>query len=492
MKAIMVMFDSLNRHMLAPYGCDWIHTPNFQRLAEKSACFDDSYVGSMPCMPARREIHTGRYNFLHRSWSPLEPFDDSMPEILKNNGIYTHLVSDHYHYWEDGGSTYHTRYNTWEIARGQEGDPWKGEVKDPEIPEHLGGRTNVLWRQDWVNRKYMRTEETHPQTVTFHMGLDFMKTNQDQDNWFLQIEEFDPHEPFFTHEKYQKLYPHNFNGPHFDWPDYKPVDETEAQIEHMRYEYAALVSMCDANLGKILDAMDEYNLWDDTMLIVNTDHGFLLGEHDWWAKCVQPFYNEIAHTPLFIWDPRCGIKGARRQSLVQTMDLAPTLLEFFGVTVPQDMQGKSLRETLASDTPVREAALYGIHGGHVNCTDGRYVYMRAPVAEDNQPLYNYTLMPTHMRNRFSVEELRSAALCGPFSFTKGCQVLKIRSFGIPELNFNPHQFGTLLFDLANDPFQEHPLNDPEVETKMIAHLLKLLKESDAPQEQYERLGLSAY
>jgi len=137
MKAIMIMFDSLNRRLLPPYGCDWIQAPNFKRLASKTVTFDNCYVGSLPCMPARREIHTGRYNFLHRSWGPIEPFDDCMPEILHTNGVYTHLVSDHYHYWEDGGCTYHTRYKSWEIIRGHEGDPWKGEVKDPDIPDHV-------------------------------------------------------------------------------------------------------------------------------------------------------------------------------------------------------------------------------------------------------------------------------------------------------------------------------------------------------------------
>ena len=126
MKAIMVMFDTLNRHMLPPYGCDWTHAPNFKRLADRTVTFDNSYVGSMPCMPARRELHTGRYNFLHRSWGPLEPFDDSMPELLKTNGVYTHIVTDHQHYFEDGGSSYIERYNTWQFMRGQEGDAWKG------------------------------------------------------------------------------------------------------------------------------------------------------------------------------------------------------------------------------------------------------------------------------------------------------------------------------------------------------------------------------
>ena len=77
-------------------------------------------------------------------------------------------------------------------------------------------------------------------------------------------------------------------------------------------EYAASLSMCDAWLGKVLDVMDEYEIWGDTILIVNTDHGFLLGEHDWWAKCVQPFYGEVANSPLFIWAPRCACRNERR------------------------------------------------------------------------------------------------------------------------------------------------------------------------------------
>ncbi|MBW7458085.1 sulfatase-like hydrolase/transferase, partial [Paenibacillus sepulcri] len=192
MKAVMLMFDSLNRHMLAPYGCDWVHTPNFQRLAERSVTFDRCYSGSLPCMPARRDLQTGRCSFLHRSWGPLEPFDDSMIECLRKSGVYTHLTTDHTHYFEDGGATYHTRYNTWEYARGQEGDPWKGHVKNPEIPESLSGRTGDLWRQDWVNRQYLDAEEKQPLAVTVDRGIEFMERNHDQDRWFLQIEAFDP------------------------------------------------------------------------------------------------------------------------------------------------------------------------------------------------------------------------------------------------------------------------------------------------------------
>lgn len=484
MKAIMVMFDSLNRHMLPPYGCKWVKAPNFQRLAEKTVTFDNSYVGSMPCMPARRELHTGRYNFLHRSWGPLEPFDDSMPEILKNNGVYTHLISDHQHYWEDGGCTYHHRYSTWEIVRGQEGDQWKGEVADPEIPEHLG----QFWRQDAVNRKYMKSEEEQPQAVTFKLSLEFIEKNITSDNWFLQIETFDPHEPYFTQQHYKDLYPHEYNGPHFDWPAYSKVrDDEHSAIEHIRYQNAALISMCDHYLGKVLDMMDKYNMWKDTMLIVNTDHGFLLGEHDWWAKCAMPFYNEIAHTPLFIWDPRTGIRNERRSALVQTIDLAPTLLDFFNVTIPKDMQGKPLKQTMIDDTKVHDAILYGIHGGHINCTDGRYVYMRAPVSADNSPLYEYTLMPTHMRCMFSPDELQDIRLAEPFHFTKGCRTMRIASR--KKLSGSAHPFGTMLFDMEKDPQQLSPISDVKIEEYMLEHMKKLIKQNDCPPEQYERIGL---
>jgi arylsulfatase A-like enzyme len=493
MKAVMVMFDSLNRRLLAPYGCsqpsgcDWVQSPNFQRLAEHACTFETSYVGSMPCMPARRELHTGRANFLHRSWGPLEPFDDSMPQQLREAGVLSHLISDHYHYWEEGGANYHTKYSSWEIVRGQEGDPWKGDLRLKELPESRNNeRGGGSWlRQDWVNRSYMQAEADQPQPTTFRLGEEFLRANADEDNWFLHLETFDPHEPYFSPKRFHDLYRQYLQDYHWDWPPYAPVTQSPEEVRHMRAMSAALHTMCDEYLGRILDLMDELNLWDDTMLIVNTDHGFLLGEHDWWAKCTQPFYNEIANTPLFIWDPRSRVAGERRRSLVQTMDLPATILEYFGQDLPPDMQGRPLRDTIAHDTPVREAGLYGLFGAHVNVTDGRYTYLRANVTEDNTPLYEYTLMPAHMKAAFGVDELQDIQLQEPFSFTKGCRTMKVAGRSWRRAS----DFGTLLFDLQTDPAQEHPLDDPVVEQRMVDLLVGLMRKNDCPAEQYERLGL---
>lgn len=484
MRAIMVMFDTLCRGFLPPYGNDWVHAPNFRRLAARTAQFQNCYVGSMPCMPARRELHTGRYNFLHRSWGPLEPFDDSLPQLLSQAGVYTYLATDHYHYWEDGGATYHNRFDAYAFARGHEGDPYLGDARRSEPPpEWRNGRQGIR-RTDWFNRQHQRSEAEQPQTLTFAAGLDFLRRHHDVDRWFCLIETFDPHEPFFTQRHYQDLYPHTWDGTTFDWPEYGRAGPAR-DSEHLQKMYAALLTMCDRNLGRVLDLMDEQGMWDDTLLIVNTDHGFLLGEHDHWGKCRMPFFQEVAHIPLFVWDPRSRIAGERREALVQTIDLAPTLLEFFGQPVPRDMMGVPLRATIERDAPVRQAALYGIHGGHVNVTDGRFVYMRGPVPGRNAPLAQYTVMPTHMRSLFAAAELQAWERHPGFAFTKGCPVMRIPCAA-------PGYFTgleTRLYDLATDYGQQRPIADDAVERRMTELLVAGLHAAEAPPEQYERLGL---
>jgi arylsulfatase A-like enzyme len=489
MKAVMVMFDSLNRRLLNPYGCDKTITPNFSRLAERSVRFENCYAGSLPCMPARRELHTGRYNFLHRSWGPLEPFDDSMPAILSKNNIHSHLASDHCHYWRDGGATYHGRYSSWENFRGQEGDFWKGvtgdiEDRDPNLIPFEGFR-KPIYNQDIINRRYLQKEELHPQTLTFNAGLEFMETNAAQENWFLQIECFDPHEPFFSYDAYKKLYPTDYSGPRFDWPDYAPVKESPEEVAEARRSYFALLSMCDHSLGRILDAFDRLDLWKNTMLIVNTDHGLLLGEHGFWGKNYMPQYNEVAHIPLFIWDPRYGKINETRSGLVQTIDLPATILDYFGLPLPPDMMGKPMAPLIAEHKPIREAALFGLHGAQAGCTDGRYVYMKAP-GESNSPLYNYTLMPTHMMWFFSPQEIKTMEKVKPFRFTKDLPLLRFEALS----HTAAAGYGDLLFDLSVDPGEIHPIKDnPSLEKSMREILITLMRENDAPPEQFKRLGL---
>src|SRR5262249_42136337 len=152
--------------------------------------------------------------------------------------------------------------------------------------------------------------------------------------------------------------------------------------------------------------------------------------------------------------------------------------DFFGVPVPPDMQGQPLWRTIADDAPVREAALFGVFGGQVNVTDARYVYMRGAPDGTDAPLYNYSLMPMHMRARFSVDELRNHELAAPFAFTKGVRPLRIAAKSFP----GARMFGTLLFDLEADPAQDRPILDDAAELRMANLLVERMRANDAPSE----------
>lgn len=488
MKAVLFLFDSLNRHWLNAYGSAPVPTPNFDRLAKRSLTFDRSYCASMPCMPARRDIHTARPDFLHRGWGPMEPFDDSMPEMLSKAGVHTHLVTDHYHYFEEGSGNYHTKYDTWEFFRGQEGDPWKPRLDSAfAVPPHHTQQPAQRVRQDFANRSRMPDEASHNQTQTIDAALEFLHQNHAAPNpWFLQVECFDPHEPFFAPPEIRALISPDYDGPVSDWPPYGHVDEKNARalVPQFKKEYAALLTLCDRSLGRILDAFDQHDLWRDTLLIVGTDHGFLLGEHDYLAKLTMPLWEEIAHTPLFVWDPRSGIQGERRQALVQTIDWAPTLLDFFGVATSPHMTGQSLLPVIQADQPIRETAIFGYFGHYLNVTDGRHVLMIPP--DPDVPLYTYTLSPAHVKKRYDLERLQTGQPAPPFAFAKGCPLCRFD--GIPFGHGAGPKFGPLLYDLPTDPTQQKPLQDAAVEERLRAAAADWMDLLEAPPEQFERYG----
>lgn len=503
MKAVFVLFDTLNLRSIGPYNQAGGLTPNFDRLAKMGITFDNHYVGSLPCMPARRELLTGRYNFLHRSWGPLEPFDNAFPEILsKQCQVYSHLVSDHSHYWEDGGATYHTRYDSVEMIRGQEKDAWKGIVeplpqwKEQYHPTQYDIALRHKLRRNMVNREFYKEYAEYPAVQTFDRGMEFLAMNHQADDWFLQIETFDPHEPFQVPAEFRTDFPTSYRGPTLDWPRYGRVKDTPEEVAELRANYQATLAHCDLQLGRVLDFFDEHDLWQDTLLVVTTDHGFLLGEQDLWGKNMMPVYNEVAHIPLFISHPDfLNHAGERRSALTQTIDLMPFFLEYFGADVPAEVQGKSLVPVLADDQSIREAALYGQHGAAINVTDGRYTYFKYPDNIHGGHLNQYTLMPTHIQGFFSIDELKEMSLAGPFDFTKGLQVIKTPSTPLSPV-YNRQGAGvqidvqTRLYDLRQDPQQLAPIDDTAVEQRMTDHIVALMQASDAPQELYVRFGLT--
>lgn len=489
MRAIMLMFDTLSRNYLPNYGNIEITVPNFKRLQQKCITFDQFYGGSMPCMPARRELHTGKYNFLHKGWGPLEPFDFSVFEKLDKSGVYTHLITDHSHYWEDGGATYHNRYSTWEGFRGQEGDRWIPRQNSlPNLNEHPWNKDkeSTSVKQHFANRTKQQSEEEMSTVRTINAGLDFLNSYEAEDDWFLQIECFDPHEPFYIPEKDREGLTQKKDRLY--WPRYQQINSENhtEDIKDAREEYKALIKLCDKHLGRVLDFLDEKNMWEDTLFIVNTDHGFLLGEHNWVGKNISPMYEEIIHIPFFMHIPGLDM-GDRCHEIAQTIDIPPTLLEYFDLDIPKNMEGKSLLHLVKKDKKNHETILFGVNGAQVCVYDGRYIYMRASATKDNLPLANYTLMPTQMRGFISMEQLQEAELVQGNKFSHGIPMLRV----VMDNYMDSYKFGNLLFDMKEDPTQERPLDNPEIEKRMIEELIIKMREIDAPEEEFTRLGLNS-
>jgi hypothetical protein len=149
---------------------------------------------------------------------------------------------------------------------------------------------------------------------------------------------------------------------------------------------------------------------------------------------------------------------------------------------------------LARDETPRKGVLFGYFGGAVNVADGRYTYHRYPADLLKQDIYQYTVMPTHIFEPFSVEELAGATLSEPLAFTRGVPLLKV-PVGDRSPFFTLYGPGglledeTRLYDLQTDPGQDRPLADPGLEARMLALMKEMMHANDGPPEAFVRLGL---
>lgn len=517
MKTILIMMDTLNRNMLRVYepGAKAL-TPNIDRLAGRSMVFDSHFIGSAPCMPARRDTLTGRLNFLERNWGPVEPYDVTLPRLLRAQEVFTHIVTDHSHYTSIGGEGYLQQYDTWDFQRGQETDVWESRIEEPPAPgAHLGR----LGRQYQWNRQHYKTDADRPTPRTFAAAVDWLKKNERSDDYYLTVEAFDPHEPFDASEEFKAMYPDSFEG-FYEWPRYDELNEQETPeaVEHLCNQYCATLTMADKWLGRLLDEMDRQNLWEDTLVIFTSDHGHMLGEHGVTGKNRYHAWNEMSRIPLFVHLPGDENAGERVAGVTQNIDIFPTILEYFsrekeerreraekrreqdkkelagrmfippGWSMP--VQGRSLWPLLKKEKEkIRDYAIYGWYGMPVNITDGEYTYFRAAANDRNAPLYLYAAGLTSFEQYLGCSMPEESISTGYYLKNVPMPVYRLdMSRKTPEKPFM--DLGeNRLYRITDDPGQMHPITDPALEEKYCRALVEVMREHDAPEEQFERLGL---
>ena len=339
----------------------------------------------------------------------------------------------------------------------------------------------------------MTEEKDFPIVQCFDLASDFLDENAHSDNWLLQLELFDPHEPFTAPERFRKgIKQTGYNGPVLDWPLYDQLKLTQTEQDELTANYLALVAMCDHYLGQLLDKMDKLNLWDDTTIVMTTDHGFLLGEQNWWGKNRMPMYDSISRIPLQIYHPKHkALGGTIRNTLTQTIDIMPTLLDCHGLKSKKDIMGRSLMPALQDNSSIRETALFGIFGGSINVTDGRYVYFRYP-KNHSVHLNEYTLMPVHPASYFTAEEFKGAELKWDFKFTDGMPVIKLPASNNakrPPMQGDGIKGDDAIYDMHNDPNQNNPISEKEIEAHLATVMVLTMQQNQAPPELYERFAL---
>ncbi|MEA5026714.1 hypothetical protein SDC9_81995 [bioreactor metagenome] len=484
MRTIIIFNDTMKRNYLTPYNPNSdVIAPNLTAFSHDSVTFDNHFVGSMPCMPARRDLMTGRLNFLERSWGPIEIYDQTLPELLFKSGIRSHIITDHAHYFRLGGENYCQAYNTFEFFRGQESDQWVSLIDDPAMPTDYFG---LVKRQYECNRIRFKEEKDYPSVKCFAAAKRWIQENKNAQDFLLTIETFDPHEPFDLPQKYLDLYQDNYTGPRFDLPKYHQIsEETPEAINHLVKRYKGLVTMTDKHFGSFIDELKKNHMYDDTMIIVTTDHGFFLGERQLLGKSFMHSYNEIANIPLMIHLPKHAFHGERRRAITQNIDIMPTILDYAGINQPEACTGRSLRSVFENDRG-RPYALYGTFGAALNFFNGQYTYFKAP--DYTKPLFEYTTALTTIRGWLGKNQADQIQL-GHFLPHVPYPVYRVPAANNALISDFRYLQKSLLFDIQNDYEQQNDLLSKNDCTVFDRLLRSALKENNAPCELIDRFKL---
>lgn len=499
---IVVLLDSLNRHLVGAYGGTEFETPNLDRLAARSVRFNRHHTGSLPCMPARHDILVGSLDFLWRPWGSIEVWEDAITYSLRRNDVTSMLVSDHPHLFEVGGENYHTDFNAWHYTRGHEGDPWRTRpdpsyVGTPAVPAQPG-RRHMPYDD---SRTWFRSEDDFPGPQTMRRAAEWLReTDGVHDRFFLFVDEFDPHEPFDTPARWATKYDADWDGERIIWPPYvvgaleKGV-LTEREARHIRANYGAKLSMIDHHLGGLLDTVDELGLWDDTAVVLCTDHGHYLGERDAFGKPSLPVHRELGHIPLLVAWP--GVEPRECDALTTSVDIHATVADVFEVSPEHQTHGRSLAPLVTGEaTSVRDHLLTGYWGQSVHVIDRDTAYGRSP-AHENTPLVmwsnRWSTMPVHALPQLRLPRPDRRATLDHLPMTGDVPVIR-QPFEpgdpLPFWAYGARVDEHVLFDVGVDPMETENLAGTTREKEAIDLLRVALEEVDAPKEQLERLGIA--
>jgi len=403
MNVVLIIIDSLRKDHVGAYGNSWIKTPSLDAFARESLRFTRAYPESLPTICARRAIHTGFRTFPYKDrpseqrhapvygWLPIPREQATLAETLEARGYQTMLVTDTYHQFHPP-MDFNRGFDTYHWIRGQEKDHYRPilSASDEEIQERylLHGEA-LKARQYLANTRGRETEEDWFAPRVFLRATEFLEAASKREPFFLVVDNYDPHEPWDPPEKYTSLYyPEGYGGPEPFTTIYGRDDYlTEQQLRRMRALYAGEVTMVDRWLGRFLDRMDELDLFENTLLILLSDHGHALGEHGYTGKPHYALWPELTDIVFMIRHPEGKGAGETSDHYASTHDVAPTILGFLGIEPEQPMEGQDLSVLFDGGQPGERSHFTAGYHNFVWARDGGYA-MVSRQDRENPRLYD--------------------------------------------------------------------------------------------------------
>jgi len=416
MNCVLIIVDSWRQDHCGCYGNEWIATPNLDALAAESVLFTRAYPESLPTLPVRRALQTGRRVYPFREhhtlkgdfkgapgWGPVEESLDTIAELLRAQAYRTAFITDTYHQFKPS-KNFHRGFDEWCWVRGQEHDPYRA---GPHIPDYAidpylpmsarNERRRSQHRQYLMNVADRESEEDYFPAQVFRGGADWLARNQDAGKFFLVLDSFDPHEPWDPPLYYRRMYDADDDVADVIWSAYGAADElTPRELQRMRANYAGECTLVDRWLGHFMTALRVSGRLQDTVVAVISDHGHNLGDSNLTGKQGHPLTRAVGDLIMLVRHPAGEGAGTRCDALCYNFDLTTTLLNLLGEQVPEQMQGMDLWPVVRGQAPGRDHVT-AAWGPFVTLVDDRW-WCNAKFWGDDPLLYDLRNDPGLTRN----------------------------------------------------------------------------------------------
>ncbi|HEY0679943.1 MAG TPA: sulfatase [Chitinophagaceae bacterium] len=347
---LLIMSDDLNVNMEC-YGNPFVKTPNLNSLVKRSVRFDRAYTQFPLCSPSRVSMLTGYRPDVTGVYDLVKLFRDNipdavtLPQLFRSNGYFSCRVGKIFHYGVPGqiGTNGQDDSVSWDKRVNPIGIDKKEEDKLVNFTPQRGIGSSFT---------YMISEgddELQTDGIAATEAIKVMEEVRDKP-FFLAVGFYRPHCPFVAPRKYFEMYPEKVELPKRHPDDWKDIPQVaawsaenfgvdELKCQEILRAYYASVSFMDAQVGRLLEALDRLKLANNTIVVFASDHGYLTGEHGQWMK--QSLFEPSARVPLIISVPG-QTNGIPCKRTVELLDVYPTLTDLCGLTPPKDIQGKSL------------------------------------------------------------------------------------------------------------------------------------------------------